>query len=129
MALLAGNGRAVPSDGDQQSNDGTTTAEPGAPIWRVFSIENLVGWIRPAAFLRPLLPPGGSNGVSKMPSLFPTVGEIARRLNEPIHRVSYIIRSRGITPGGWAGNSRVFAEADIQRIAAELAKRGKPCRQ
>jgi hypothetical protein len=53
---------------------------------------------------------------------YPTVGEIARRLGEPIHRVEYIIRSRGIAPSGWAGNSRVFSEADVQHIASELAR-------
>jgi hypothetical protein len=60
-----------------------------------------------------------------MPSVhtfYPTVGEIARRLGEPIHRVEYIIRSRGITPSGWAGNSRVFSDADVQHVASELAR-------
>jgi hypothetical protein len=50
----------------------------------------------------------------------PTVGEIARRLGEPVHRIEYIIRSRGIRPRGVAGNCRVFAVADVQRIASEL---------
>ncbi|HEY7313864.1 MAG TPA: MerR family transcriptional regulator [Gemmataceae bacterium] len=50
----------------------------------------------------------------------PTVGEIARRLAEPVHRIEYILRTRNIRPAGIAGNSRVYAEEDVERIAAEL---------
>ncbi len=50
----------------------------------------------------------------------PTVGEIARRLAEPVHRVEYILRTRNIRPSGIAGNSRVYTEEDVERIAAEL---------
>ncbi len=50
----------------------------------------------------------------------PTVGEIARRLGEPIHRIEYCIRSRRIRPSGVAGNARVFTDQDVERIAAEL---------
>jgi DNA-binding transcriptional MerR regulator len=50
----------------------------------------------------------------------PTVGEIARRLGQPVHRVEYVLRSRHIQPGGRAGNCRVFTEEDVARIAAEL---------
>jgi hypothetical protein len=49
-----------------------------------------------------------------------TIGEIARRLSEPIHRVEYILRTRNIRPVGIAGNCRVYAEESIDRIAAEL---------
>jgi hypothetical protein len=51
-----------------------------------------------------------------------TVGEIARRLVQPVHRVEYVIRSRKITPISRAGNARVFADADVQRIAGELRR-------
>jgi hypothetical protein len=51
----------------------------------------------------------------------PTVGEIARRLGQPIHRIEYIIRSRRIEPCGRAGNSRVFSEDSVAAIAAALA--------
>jgi hypothetical protein len=51
-----------------------------------------------------------------------TVGEIARRLTQALHRVEYVIRSRGIAPQFRAGNSRVFSEADVQAIAEVLAK-------
>ncbi len=52
----------------------------------------------------------------------PTVGEIARRIGEPIHRVEYIIRARGIRPSGRAGNCRVFTDADVDFIAAEFRR-------
>jgi hypothetical protein len=51
----------------------------------------------------------------------PTVGEIARRLNESVHRIEYILRTRNIKPTGMAGNARVYADDDVDRIAAELA--------
>ena len=50
----------------------------------------------------------------------PTIGEIARRLGEPIHRIQYVIRARNIRPCGWAGNARVFPEDAVQAIAAKL---------
>ncbi len=50
----------------------------------------------------------------------PTIGEIARRLGVPTHRVEYIIRARDIRPYGWAGNARVFDEATVNVIGAEL---------
>jgi DNA-binding transcriptional MerR regulator len=52
----------------------------------------------------------------------PTVGVIADQLGESIHRIEYIIRARGIRPVGTAGNARVFAEADVERIASELRR-------
>jgi hypothetical protein len=52
----------------------------------------------------------------------PTVGEIARRLSEPIHRVEYVLRTRGISPHGIAGNCRVYSEEDVERIAIELQR-------
>ena len=55
-----------------------------------------------------------------------TIGEIARRLGAPIHRIEYIISSRGLKPTLRAGHIRVFSEADVsyieqilRRIAAE----------
>ncbi len=52
----------------------------------------------------------------------PTVGEIARRLGEPIHRIEYCIRARGIEPAAVAGNVRVFTDTDVARIASELRR-------
>jgi len=51
-----------------------------------------------------------------------TIGEIARRLSVPTHRVEYIIASRGIRPTSRAGNARVFSEADVKFIASELRR-------
>jgi hypothetical protein len=52
----------------------------------------------------------------------PTVGEIARRLSVPIHRVEYVVRSRNLTGIGRVGNLRVFSESDVGYIASELAR-------
>jgi len=51
-----------------------------------------------------------------------TIGEIARRLGQPVHRIEYVIRARGIRPCGWAGNARVFPEDAVEVIAAELQR-------
>jgi DNA-binding transcriptional MerR regulator len=48
------------------------------------------------------------------------VGEIARRLGAPVHRIEYVLRTRGIEPVGTAGNSRVYTEDDLARVAEEL---------
>ena len=50
----------------------------------------------------------------------PTVGVIARRLQRPIHRVNYVIDTRGIEPIGKAGHARVFTEGAVEKIAAAL---------
>lgn len=52
----------------------------------------------------------------------PTIGEIARRLGQPVHRIEYVVRARGICPCGWAGNARVFPEHAVDIIAAELQR-------
>jgi hypothetical protein len=52
----------------------------------------------------------------------PTIGEIARRLAVPIHRVEYIVRSRDLAPASWAGNCRVFSEADVTFIGAQIRR-------
>lgn len=51
-----------------------------------------------------------------------TVGEIARRLEEPIHRIEYVIHTRKIHPCAWAGNLRIFTKADVEQIAGELRR-------
>jgi hypothetical protein len=56
------------------------------------------------------------------PTSVPTVGEIARRLGVPLHKVEYVIRARGIAPPGWAGNARVFTDADVAQIGSELKR-------
>lgn len=52
------------------------------------------------------------------------VGEIARRAGVPVHRVTYVIESRGIAPQGRAGQARVFSDEAAERILAELARIG-----
>lgn len=52
-----------------------------------------------------------------------TVGEIARLVDEPLHRIEYIIRARNIQPIHRAGNARVFSSTDLDRIRAELNRR------
>jgi hypothetical protein len=56
------------------------------------------------------------------PETLLTVGEIARRLGQPLHRVEYVIRTRNIPPAGWAGHARVFHDADLMWIVSELAR-------
>jgi len=53
---------------------------------------------------------------------FPTVGEIARRLSVPVHRIVYVLRSRDIPPAGRAGNARVFRDTDVAVIEAEIRR-------
>jgi len=48
-----------------------------------------------------------------------TIGEIARRLNAPLHRIEYLIRARGIEPVQRAGILRIFSEEDFEVLAAE----------
>jgi hypothetical protein len=49
-----------------------------------------------------------------------TLGVIADRCNEPIHRIEYVLRTRNIRPVGVAGRSRVYTEQDLERIVEEL---------
>ena len=56
------------------------------------------------------------------PETLLTVGGIARRLGQEVHRIEYVIRSRNIRPVGWAGHARVFRDADLDRIASEIRR-------
>jgi hypothetical protein len=49
-----------------------------------------------------------------------TIGAIARELDEPIHRVQYAIRTRGIEPESIAGNLRIFRPEAVEQIARIL---------
>ena len=49
-----------------------------------------------------------------------TVGVIATDLAVPVHRVRYVIDSRGIQAIGRAGNARIFDAAAVARIASEI---------
>lgn len=49
-------------------------------------------------------------------------GEIAKRLNEPLHRVAYVIRTRQIQPLLVTGGRYFYSEAAVQRIASEIRR-------
>jgi hypothetical protein len=46
-----------------------------------------------------------------------TIGAIARELGEPIHRVQYAVKTRGIKPEAIAGQIRVFPPETVDRVA------------
>jgi DNA-binding transcriptional MerR regulator len=58
--------------------------------------------------------------MSPQPPPLPTLGVIAQAAGVSLHRVRYLIDSRGITPTGRAGNAREFSAADVDRILREL---------
>jgi hypothetical protein len=49
-----------------------------------------------------------------------TVGVIASRTHQPIHRIEYLIKSRGIAALAMAGNARVYSEDALEAIVQEL---------
>jgi hypothetical protein len=53
---------------------------------------------------------------------FLTVGAIAARLEQPIHRIQYLIHSRGLRPVGRAGNLRVFDESALTALRQAAAE-------
>jgi hypothetical protein len=59
---------------------------------------------------------------TKLPRLA-TIGEVARELGAPVHRVAYVLRTRSdIVPRAIAGNARCFDDPAIARIRHEMAK-------
>jgi hypothetical protein len=52
----------------------------------------------------------------------PTVGVIAERLGEPLHRIEYVLRTRAVKPIGMAGNSRVYDDDALDQIREELRR-------
>lgn len=52
----------------------------------------------------------------------PTVGVIARQLGQPVHKITYVIKTRGIRPIGRAGVARVYDEAAVRMIAEEIRR-------
>lgn len=49
-----------------------------------------------------------------------TVGEIARRLDQPLHRIRYLIDARGVKPVAKAGHAWVYDQDALQRLGAEF---------
>lgn len=54
-----------------------------------------------------------------------SVGTLARLFRVPVHRIQYVIRSRGIAHVGIAGNVRLFDDAAARWIASELRRIGE----
>ena len=59
--------------------------------------------------------------MSESPTIH-SVGTLARLFRVPVHRIQYVIRSRGIAPAGIAGNVRLFDEAAAQWVGSELRR-------
>lgn len=58
--------------------------------------------------------------IAPVPALA-TVGEIARLLDVPIHRIEYVLRTRSdIRPRAKAGGARCFDDEGIAQIREEL---------
>lgn len=51
-----------------------------------------------------------------------TVGDIARKLNCPIHRIQYLIASRNIKPIQYVGGYRVFSNDILEKLRDENKK-------
>jgi hypothetical protein len=51
---------------------------------------------------------------------FITVGEISRRLDVPVHRISYVLRTRRIKPEGWAGRAKVYSVDAMKAVDMAL---------
>ena len=47
-----------------------------------------------------------------------TIGDIARRLGQPDHRIEYLIRTRNIPHVARAGRYRLFDEAAVALLAS-----------
>ena len=66
----------------------------------------------------------------KRPVEMLTIGRIARRLQVPMHRVDYAIRTRRIRPVARAGTLRVFAVGQLDLIRAAVKScRSQPARR
>ena len=51
-----------------------------------------------------------------------TIGLIAERLAEPVHRIRYVIATRQIEPTAKAGNARVFDQDSVESIRKYLTQ-------
>ncbi len=51
-----------------------------------------------------------------------SVGTLAQLFRVPVHRIQYVIRSRGIAHVGLAGNVRLFDDAAARWIGSELQR-------
>lgn len=51
-----------------------------------------------------------------------SVGDMATRLSQPVHRITYVIRSRNIQPVGKAGGVRVFDDSALAQVEHALRR-------
>ena len=51
-----------------------------------------------------------------------TLGVLASRLNIPVHRAEYLVRSRQIQPVSRAGRFRVFDKQAVKELQQEVEK-------
>ena len=65
---------------------------------------------------------------TKAADKFLTVGDIARQLNVPLHRVRYLVESRGIEDAGTVGNLRIYDKGVLELVRGYLAElvKGRP---
>ena len=54
-----------------------------------------------------------------------TISEIAKRLRQPVHRVKYAVRTRGIRPAQRIARVLVFTEGQIPVIQAAIESIGR----
>lgn len=57
-----------------------------------------------------------------MKTLLMSIGRIMAETGEPLHRITYVIRSRGIPAVARFGNARAFDREGVERIKAALAE-------
>lgn len=66
--------------------------------------------------------------MTSLPPVLDTSGHLAAKLDVPVHRIVYVIRTRHIPPAAFAGRLRLFDRAAVARIRYELnaidARRG-----
>ena len=60
------------------------------------------------------------SSLEQLPAVPLTVGGIARTAGCPVHRVTYLLRARGIRPAFRAGTARVFTPEQVRQVLAEL---------
>lgn len=56
------------------------------------------------------------------PDQFFTVGEMATEIGQPLHRILYIIKSRGVEPAARVGRVRAFNREQVRAIDQEIAR-------
>lgn len=52
-----------------------------------------------------------------------SIGELVSELGVPLHRIQYLLRSRGLKPTARAGNAFVYGPDTLARLQAELERR------